>query len=487
MDNIKISHDEDVKNVSLDLDGIGISEIKDDISFSIDTNSTPNITEINLDTKTINLDNDKSSKDIDVGVGLDLLANPKKTMRTDSSDDEADRNIIGEKEKPNNDIKIDTPKIESFNLESVLLNDINDKNEKKTEVEELTINDLFGSTSDNKLEEITINDIDLDIKPSNNFESVNISSLNDNNENKPSINLDTISLDNFPPPVEKVKTLEDIQKDKREYLLKFDRIRTKGVNMEKHFNMNSDINDMKNEYERITYSKKVENSVKMQRQWLLAFTTGIEMLNKKFDPFDVKLDGWSESMSEGVNDYDEVFEELYEKYKEKAEVAPELKLLLMVGGSAFMFHITNSMFKSSLPGMEQIIKQNPDLMKSFADAAVQQMGQSNPGVANFMGAYGPNSNSNQSSMYDNSQSMDYQSNNYGGTPFNQGTQSYERKEMTGPSNMDDILGEVGIGNTLHRPNSMSTTSAQDLSDIRSINLDIYKKKPKRDLGITLDL
>ena len=50
-------------------------------------------------------------------------------------------------------------------------------------------------------------------------------------------------------------------------------------------------------------------------------------------------------------------------------MAPELRLLLSLGGSAFMFHLTNTMFKSSLPGMEDVMRQNPDLMKQFASAA----------------------------------------------------------------------------------------------------------------------
>ena len=29
----------------------------------------------------------------------------------------------------------------------------------------------------------------------------------------------------------------------------------------------------------------------------------LEFLNGKFDPFAIKLDGWSESMNEGINDY----------------------------------------------------------------------------------------------------------------------------------------------------------------------------------------
>jgi len=30
------------------------------------------------------------------------------------------------------------------------------------------------------------------------------------------------------------------------------------------------------------------------------------------DPFDVKLDGWSENINEGINEYDDIFEELHD-------------------------------------------------------------------------------------------------------------------------------------------------------------------------------
>ena len=54
---------------------------------------------------------------------------------------------------------------------------------------------------------------------------------------------------------------------------------------------------------------------------LMACITGVEFLNGKFDPFNIKLDGWSESMNEGINDYDEIFEELHEKYGGRADMA----------------------------------------------------------------------------------------------------------------------------------------------------------------------
>jgi hypothetical protein len=46
--------------------------------------------------------------------------------------------------------------------------------------------------------------------------------------------------------------------------------------------------------------------------------------------------------------------------------------------------MTNTMFKSSMPGMDDILRQNPDLMRQFQSAAVNSMGQSNPGFSGFM-------------------------------------------------------------------------------------------------------
>ena len=45
---------------------------------------------------------------------------------------------------------------------------------------------------------------------------------------------------------------------------------------------------------------------------LMACITGVEFLNGKFDPFNIKLDGWSESMNEGINDYDELPQHILE-------------------------------------------------------------------------------------------------------------------------------------------------------------------------------
>ena len=186
-------------------------------------------------------------------------------------------------------------------------------------------------------------------------------------------------------PLEPKMSKEELLREKFKYLRKLEALEKKGVELSKKYNMESSLQEMMGEYETIMDEKSKQNSVKFQGNMLMAAINGIEFLNGKFDPFDIKLDGWSEQIQENITDYDEIFGELHEKYKSKASMAPELKLLFQLGGSAMMVHMTNTMFKSAMPGMDDILRQNPDLMRSFQSAAVNTMAGSNPGFSGFMG------------------------------------------------------------------------------------------------------
>jgi hypothetical protein len=177
---------------------------------------------------------------------------------------------------------------------------------------------------------------------------------------------------------------EETLREKFKYLRKLEALEKKGVELTKKYNMDSSLLEMQGEYEMIMEEKTKQNSVKFQGNMMMAIINGIEFLNNRFDPFDVKIDGWGEQINENIGDYDEIFGELYEKYKSKASMAPELKLLFQLGGSAMMVHMTNTMFKSAMPGMDDILRQNPDLMRQFQNAAVNSMAGSNPGFSGFM-------------------------------------------------------------------------------------------------------
>jgi hypothetical protein len=171
-------------------------------------------------------------------------------------------------------------------------------------------------------------------------------------------------------------TKEELLREKFKYLKKLEDLEKKGIRLTKKYDMESSLSEMKGEYETHVEERERRNSVKFQGKMLMACITGIEFLNNKFDPFDLKLDGWSEQINENIDDYDEIFGELHEKYKSKAKMAPELKLLFQLGGSAIMLHMTNTMFKSAMPGMDDIMRQNPELMQQFTQAAVSSMSQS---------------------------------------------------------------------------------------------------------------
>lgn len=258
-------------------------------------------------------------------------------------------------------------------------------------------------------------------------------------------------------------TKEELLREKFKYLRRLEALEKKGVELTKKYTMDSNLMEMQGEYEMIMEEKTRQNSVKFQGNMMMMLINGIEFLNNRFDPFDVKLDGWGEQINENINDYDDVFGELYEKYKSKASLAPELKLLFQLGGSAAMIHMTNTMFKSAMPGMDDIMRQNPDLMRHFQTAAVNSMAGSNPGFAGFMNnvanapppppmaTQGPNSvpppvnrggnnSMNQGSMARSSFQDDGISikENFGINGL-EPPQKTRRPEMKGPSDMSDIL------------------------------------------------
>ena len=172
------------------------------------------------------------------------------------------------------------------------------------------------------------------------------------------------------------------KKEKSDYLNKLQRLEAKGFPVARKFTMDNSLEEIKTEYFRLVDARQLETSIKFQRQMLMGAITGMEWLNGRFDPFDVKLEGWSESVHENVEDFDEIFEELYDKYKDRGKMSPEMRLIMAVGGSGFMCHVSNTFFRSKMPTMDDVLKNNPQLARQMAAAAAQQAG---PGFGNFMG------------------------------------------------------------------------------------------------------
>ena len=296
------------------------------------------------------------------------------------------------------------------------------------------------------------------------------------------------------------KTNEEILKEKFLYLRRLEALEKKGLMVSKKYTMESSLDEMKGEYEMIKNDVEKNSSVKFQGKMLMACVSGLEFLNSKFDPFDAKLDGWAEAVNENIEEYDDVFGELHEKYGAKAKIAPELKLLFMLGGSAAMIHMTNSIFKSSMPGMDDIMRQNPDLMQQFTQAAAKSMDEKNPGFGGFMSGMMPNPVPPRGSPQGPSQE---QRRNPPRMPktnprpdiamarnaqFNDAINmenSYSnpqsRPEMKGPVDLGDILSGLKTKkiNINSSKDNNSTISVKELEEIQHMDLNSKPKKSKR--------
>ena len=145
-----------------------------------------------------------------------------------------------------------------------------------------------------------------------------------------------------------------------------------------NFNMDSDFDEVEDEYETAMDDKRKKDSIKLQGWWMTTLINSIEYGNAVFDPFGLNLDGWGEQINEDIESYEDIFAELADKYK-GGKMAPEVSLLLRLGFSGAVLNITNKALSTATPGFNDVIKQSPELMKMFSQATAQTMNNQSPG------------------------------------------------------------------------------------------------------------
>ena len=245
--------------------------------------------------------------------------------------------------------------------------------------------------------------------------------------------------------------------EKKEIIYQLDRLESKGFKVPFKFNMNSDLEEMRTEYNRLIREKELDGSVRFQQKMLMAFISGTEYMNSRYDPFAIKLDGWSEQVNENINDYDDIFEELHYKYKATGKkMAPELRLFISLSGSAFMFHLTSRMFKEQpMPNVENVLNSNPELMKQFQQAAAKQYMMGNTG------------------------------NNYNQSPPQQHQQQQQQNIPLSNNPMGDSGGLFGmvssLFSTLNTPSPMPQMSQSNNNIRQSPNITELRHKPAADI------
>lgn len=178
-------------------------------------------------------------------------------------------------------------------------------------------------------------------------------------------------------------SVEEEVRKKQEYLTKLRRMENDGLRGQR-MTMQNSLAEIKAEYDNLADSKNLEASIRFQRNALMTFVSGVEMVNDKFGnklPVKPRLKGWSESVHTNIGDFDDIFEELYDLYKDKAKVHPLMRLVGTLGVSATMYHLTNSMAeRSGIPGMSDLMNEDPDLQRLIAQKMAAKMG----GLGQFM-------------------------------------------------------------------------------------------------------
>ena len=314
--------------------------------------------------------------------------------------------------------------------------------------------DNYDNDSDSEDDIMKSNDNENIFNTNNNYSSQNYISEDDDDDNSIKKEEDNYHDEEEEEEEEEELSYEQIQKIKADIIYKLNRLEKIGYKASRRYSMASNLEDLKFEYNTLKRQRGIEKSVKFSRKMLMACVSGVEFLNNKFDYFNLKLDHWSEHTMENINDYDEVFEELHDKHQESFEMAPELRLLMMVGGSGFMYHLQQSLFQSATPEISDILRQNPDIMRSVTQAAAGNMAkniakeendpESEPILNMMMGGNGNRS----------------------------------RRQMDEPSGVDDILEELGKNTSKNRHDDEISTKNIEFSSKKS-------KKPRR--GIQLDI
>jgi hypothetical protein len=182
----------------------------------------------------------------------------------------------------------------------------------------------------------------------------------------PSSQPKTYFTNNEPPNPPKVElSYQEMRLRKIEMLRKLSEIKTKGFTLSKEYDFNSSLEEMEYEFELLRSFADKRNGVKIFKGGLLQAVSVIEFLNDKYDPFDFHLSGWGDHLQLEVDSWEDVLEEIYEKYKGSGrKMAPEVKLLYLIIASAGAFHFTKSQ-SSKLPGLDSVLASNPGLLSSI--------------------------------------------------------------------------------------------------------------------------
>ena len=141
---------------------------------------------------------------------------------------------------------------------------------------------------------------------------------------------------------ERKKRREELLHEKVEMLTRIVNLSKNGFTATKEWDVKDDIDEIRYECYRMQRESNSKKSIKIMRRVLVTITTLVETGNSYFNPFNLRLGGFSESMMLNLDDYDDCFEQIHHKYSGRSSVGPEMQILFTFMSAAIFHHAGNT-------------------------------------------------------------------------------------------------------------------------------------------------
>ena len=183
----------------------------------------------------------------------------------------------------------------------------------------------------------------------------------------------------YRPKTQSYQYQDECVEEKALLLQSYHLLKAQGVKSDMLLDISADILTLRTEVTRMQTEINSQKCVKFARKALIAMVSGIEFVNSKYDPLGLHLNGWSEHIMTTLGDYDSVFMRLYDKYKDRAgSLSPEVELMILLGGSGLMFHLTQSFINQNVPKFTDVAKESPELANKIAGIMASKYNKEQP-------------------------------------------------------------------------------------------------------------
>lgn len=213
-----------------------------------------------------------------------------------------------------------------------------------------------------------------------------------NNENDDNSEIIDDYHDNHDVPINILHAQQKTQK--RTLVVKIKELQQRLYDIEtcpKTFTVSDSLEELEYEYERLVELRNARSTRAWYRKLLLGLTNGIEWINHKWNPVGLKLDGWSTDLAATIDEFDDIFDELAEKYggNIQSRISPELRLVALVLYSGMAYSVGQTLASKATPEIAEIINKDPVLRERFVKAAtdiqMEKMSTTNTTTAPFFG------------------------------------------------------------------------------------------------------